>query len=96
MPQFVVIARDANDEEALERRTVTRPFHLELAKKMKAAGQLILGGALLDDQEKMRGSVMVVEFETEELLQEWLAIEPYIKNKVWKDIEVKPFKVANI
>jgi hypothetical protein len=96
MPQYFILAKDGTDAEAQSRRLKARPFHLETAKKLKAAGQLILGGATLNESEEMNGSVMVVEFENEQMLYEWLDNDPYVTQEVWKSVEVKPFKVANI
>jgi uncharacterized protein len=56
----------------------------------------VIGGATLDEEGKMRGSIMIVQFETKEEFDNWYASEPYIKDGVWQTIEVKPFRVANV
>jgi uncharacterized protein YciI len=94
MKQFVIIAYDGLDAEASERRKKIRPFHLEGAKLLKDKNQFITGGAILNDDGQMTGSVMIVQFETEEDFQEWYKNEPYITEGVWQNIEVKPFRVA--
>ena len=66
------------------------------AKALKANGNFIVGGAMLDDNEKMIGSVMILQFENDEKMQEWYDNEPYITQGVWKSIEIKPFRVANV
>lgn len=96
MKQYVIIAQDGNDEQALERRQTVRPIHLAGAKKLKDNNNFVIGGAMLDEDGNMRGSVMIVQFETEEDFQNWYNNEPYITSGVWKNIEVKPFKVANV
>lgn len=96
MKQFVLIAKDEISDSGLELRKQVRPFHLELANKMKASGNLLMGGAILDLGEKMRGSVMVVQFESEEGLKEWLSKEPYLQEGVWQQYEIHPFKLAII
>lgn len=96
MKQYVIIAQDGRDEEALQRRMAARPRHLECAKKLKAAGRYVTGGAILDEQGTMKGSVMILTFETDEAFQDWYAQEPYITEGVWKSIEVKPFRVAEV
>jgi uncharacterized protein len=96
MLQYVVIAEDGTDEQALSRRMEARPAHLEGARNLKANDQFLIGGAILDDQGTMRGSVMIVQFETEADLNEWLSREPYINGKVWQSIQVKRFKVADV
>lgn len=96
MKQYVIIARDGNDKDALDRRMNTRPVHLAGARQLKANNQFILGGAMLNDAGQMEGSVMIVQFETEEQFRHWYNNEPYITTGVWKSIEVKPFKVADV
>ncbi len=96
MKQYVIIARDGNDEDALNRRMQTRPVHLAGAAALKANNNFVIGGAMLNNTGQMEGSVMIVQFETEEQFNHWYANEPYIVNGVWKTIEVKPFKVADV
>ena len=96
MKQYIIIARDGTDPGALNRRMETRPVHLKGAAALKANNQFVLGGAMLNDAGQMEGSVMIVQFETEAAFQEWYANEPYITAGVWKQIEVKPFRVAEV
>ncbi|MCU0326391.1 MAG: YciI family protein [Spirosomaceae bacterium] len=96
MQQYVIIAHDGIDENALDRRMNIRPFHLDGAKKLKENGNFVIGGAMLDDNGKMIGSVMIVQFETEAELRQWEATEPYIVDGVWAKYEIKPFRVANV
>ena len=94
--QDLIIAQDGKDEGALDRRKEVRPLHLAGAKKLKEHGNLVIGGAMLDDEDNMRGSIMIVQFETTEDFQKWYDNEPYITGGVWKTIEVKPFRVADV
>jgi uncharacterized protein YciI len=96
MNQYVIIAKDGTDAGALDRRMAARPVHLAGAKKLKAADQFVVGGAILNNAGQMEGSVMIVQFETEEQFREWYEQEPYITAGVWKTIEVKPFRVADV
>jgi uncharacterized protein YciI len=96
MKQYLIIAHDGKDENALERRKNVRPNHLAGAKKLKENNNFIIGGAILDDDDNMRGSIMIVQFETQEDFQRWHDNEPYITQGVWKEIEVKPFRVAEV
>lgn len=96
MKQYVIIAQDGNDDEALERRKNVRPVHLAGARKLKENNNFIIGGAMLDDDGNMRGSIMIVQFETQDEFQHWYDNEPYITGGVWKTIEVKPFRVAEV
>lgn len=92
--QYLIYAWDGTDEGAQERRQNIRPFHLEGAKKLKANGNFIIGGAMLDENGNMKGSTMIVEFSNEEELKKWMDEEPYITQGVWQKIEVHPFRVA--
>ena len=47
--QFLIVAHDGTDDEALDRRMAVREAHLEGARKRAASGMTILGGAMLDD-----------------------------------------------
>jgi uncharacterized protein len=96
MPQYVIIAHDGNDADAMNRRLNTRPSHLQTARSLKEKKQFIIGGAMLNEQQQMKGSVMIVEFDNEEQLQQWMKTEPYIVNNVWKEITVSLFKVADV
>ena len=92
--QFVVIAYDGEDSHAPERRTKARPAHIEGAARMKKDGSMLTGGAMLDDDGAMIGSVMVVDFPSRAELDAWLASDPYVTGNVWRRIEVRPFRVA--
>ena len=94
MNQYLITAYDGTDENALERRMNVRPFHLEGAKKLKEDGNFIIGGAMLNEEGKMIGSTMILQFENLSELQNWIDNEPYLLQKVWEKFEVKPFRIA--
>jgi uncharacterized protein len=96
MPQYLIIARDGTDADAFTRRMNVRPAHFDGARQLKANNNFIIGGAILDDNGKMAGSMMVVQFDSEDELLHWMQHEPYITGNVWQNIEVKPFKVADV
>jgi uncharacterized protein YciI len=96
MKQYVVVAQDGRDEAALDRRMAIRPEHFAGAKALKANNNFIVGGAILNDDQKMIGSVMILQFENDEKMQEWYDNEPYVKEGVWQFIEIMPFKVADV
>ena len=94
--QFLLVAFDGTDHEALERRMKARPRHLENVAVLKKRGEFLLGGAILDDQGKMIGSMIVYEFPDRALLDKCLENEPYIINKVWEKIDIRPYRLAHI
>jgi uncharacterized protein YciI len=91
---FVVIAHDHEDEGALERRLKVRPEHMERCEQAVAAGTLLYAVALLDDDERMTGSVMVVDLPTREDVERWLADEPYQVHDIWERIEISRGRVG--
>ncbi len=95
MPQFIVIGHDGTDEGALERRMAARDAHLKVCADSVASGNQLIGAAMMDDVGKMNGSVMVMNFDSREELDEWLKREPYVSGKVWDRIEVIPCKVPD-
>ncbi|HMK68618.1 MAG TPA: YciI family protein [Stellaceae bacterium] len=94
MAQFLVLAYDATDAEAPARRKAARPAHFEGIKPMVAKGEIVVGAALLNDQGGMVGSVVVTEFPSRAELDAWLTREPYVKERVWTKIEVRPVRIA--
>ena len=92
--QFIVTGLDGDDEGALARRTAVREAHLAGVVELKKSGKILFGTAILDDNEKMIGSVMVVDFADRAALDQWLKVEPYVTGDVWRKIEVAPCRVA--
>ncbi len=90
----MLIAYDAKDDDALERRMATREKHFEQVARLKAQGKVHMGGAILDDDGTMIGSTMVLEFPNREAVDAWLEVEPYVTGNVWADIQVLPYKIA--
>jgi uncharacterized protein len=93
--RYVVHAYDHTDADALSRRMAARPDHLAGTLVLREAGQYILGGALLDADGQMIGSMMLLDFETLADLAAWRATEPYIQRGVWARIEINPFRQAH-
>lgn len=92
--QFLVLGYDGSDAQALERRLAVRDAHIALGDKMRDAGKMLYGAAILDDSGKMIGSVLICEFPSRAELDEWLKVEPYVTGKVWQKIEVQNCKVG--
>ena len=88
--QFVVKAYDGLD--MLEKRMEVRPRHLEGMKKL--GKQIICAGGLLDNEGKMKGSALVMEFEDRAALDEYLNNEPYVTEGVWQKIDVEVMNVV--
>ena len=93
---FLLIARDGSDEKALERRLAHREKHLESITKLKEEGKALYGAALIDESGAMKGSVLIMNFATREEFDRYLESEPYVKGKVWQEIEVKTCRVPEL
>ena len=88
--QFIVKAYDG--EGMLEKRMAVRPRHLEGMKKL--GKHILCAGGLLDDEGRMKGSVLVLEFDSRAELDGYLASEPYVTEKVWETVEVEIMNVV--
>ena len=88
--QFVIRAYDGAGK--LDKGMEVRPRHLEGMKKLNE--HIICAGGLLDDEGKMKGSALIMEFESRKELDDYLANEPYVLEKVWEKIEVEPINVV--
>ena len=92
--QFLITAYDYKDEGALERRMSVRPKHLENLGDVMKKGKIISAGGIKDAEGHLIGSVLIMDFETREMLDEYLAGEPYVTGKVWEDIRVETIAVV--
>jgi uncharacterized protein YciI len=87
--QFIVMAYDGKDKDAPARRLAAREAHLKLGKELHAAGMWLYASAILDDNGKMIGSMIVCDFPSRgEMQSQWLSREPYIAGKVWEKIDI--------
>ena len=92
--QFLVTAKDGTDDEAIERRKRVRPTHLEAIAPLVEDGHVLVGGAILNDDGDMIGSMLLVEFPDRSGVDAWLERDPYVTGDVWRDIDVRPFRAA--
>ena len=79
-------------EGMLEKRMAVRPRHLSNLANVK--GKIVCAGGLLTEEGKMKGSVLIMDFDKKEYLDEYLDSEPYISEKVWEKVEVEPMNVV--
>ena len=88
--QFIITAHDGAN--MLEKRMAVRPRHLENLSHIN--GKVICAGGLLDEAGKMKGSVMVMDFDSRDELDRYLKSEPYIVEQVWEKVDVNPINVV--
>jgi uncharacterized protein YciI len=93
---FVILGRDAPD--ALPRRLAARAEHLARLGKLRDEGRLLLAGPMpaieSDDPGPAGfvGSLIVAEFASLADARAWAEADPYIAAKVYRDVEIHPFR----
>ena len=93
---FLITAFDDKDNEAIIRRNNVREQHIEGIKKLIRERKHLYAAAILDDNNKMIGSILIVDYPSKEvLINEWLNTEPYVIGNVWQEIDIKPCKVPD-
>lgn len=88
--QFLIRAYDGAGK--LDKRMEVRPKHLEGMAKL--SDHIISAGGLLDDEGKMKGSALIMDFQSRKELDDYLAGEPYVLAGVWEKIEVESINVV--
>ena len=88
--QFIITAHDG--ENMLAKRMAVRPRHLEGMAKL--GEHIVLAGGLLDAEGKMKGSVLILDFEDRAALDDYLKNEPYVAEHVWEEIKVESMNVV--
>ncbi|WP_028240389.1 YciI family protein [Stutzerimonas azotifigens] len=89
---FAIVARDSTAPGTLEKRLAGREAHMKCILELKAKGVVVDGGALLDNDGRMIGSIVFCEAADRSGVDEYLAQEIYYQQGVWNSIEVTPFK----
>lgn len=92
--QFVVTAFDYTDADALDRRMAQREAHLAGVRKLIMEGRFLSGGAILDDDGRMIGSTLHLDFPDRAALDAQLQSDPYVAGKVWEKIEVRQVRLV--
>ncbi len=82
-----LIARDKTG--SLDTRMANRAAHLDYITQTGIVRQ---AGPLLDKEEQMIGSLLILEVEDMEAAMTWAAGDPYSKAGLFKDVELLPWK----
>ena len=88
--QFILICRDRPG--ALPDRLAARERHMKDVRRLKAEGRILDGGAILDGEGNMCGSVVLCDFTDRNALDAYLAEEVYMREGIWEQVEVLPFR----
>jgi len=93
--QFLVTAYDGTDADAPARRLAARGAHFEGIRSMVDRGEIMSGGAFLSETDNLPiGSIILVEFPSRAELDAWLEREPFVTQKVWQKVDVRPIYLA--
>jgi uncharacterized protein YciI len=91
---FLIHAFDHKDSEAITRRLAAREKHLEGARALHKEGKIVMAGAMIGQNETMMGSVVIVEMDSLEEVEQWLREEIYIQENVWDNVNIYPMRIA--
>ena len=69
-----------------------RPRHL--AGMQAVSEHILCAGGMLDDEGKMKGSVLIVDFPDRAALDAYIGAEPYVVEHVWEKIEIEQLNVV--
>ena len=88
---YVIHCIDKPDSSSL--RQGTRTAHLDYVRETKLV-QFRVGGPFLSPEGAMVGSMLIVESDDPERVQEFVANDPYGKAGLFDHVEVRPWKVT--
>ncbi|HET9122085.1 MAG TPA: YciI family protein [Acidiferrobacteraceae bacterium] len=95
---YAITAHDHAD--SLERRRSARPAHLARLQQLQDQGRLLLAGPFpaIDAEDPgdagFTGSLIIAEFASLEAARVWAADDPYQHDRVYRSIDVRPFRKA--
>ncbi len=93
---YAIIGFDAPN--SLDKRLAVRPEHLARLQALQDDGRLLLAGpfpavdAIDPGPAGFTGSLIVAEFASLQVAQEWAASDPYAATGVFRQISVQPFR----
>jgi len=96
MMLYAIIGRDTPN--SLDKRKAARPEHLARLQALQDEGRLLLAGpfpaadAVDPGEAGFTGSLIVAEFMSLQVAQEWAASDPYAVSGVFGQITVQPFR----
>lgn len=89
----MLYAMIAKDKPGMgDKRTATRPVHLEHLKSM--GQKLVMAGALMGQDGNPEGSLLVLEAESLEAATAIFMADPFVAEGIFGSVEIKPWRVA--
>ncbi|SCA56019.1 conserved hypothetical protein [Candidatus Terasakiella magnetica] len=91
MAYFVVFGTDK--EGVIDKRLETRPVHRQYLRDHGMEGlKVIIGGPTIDKSaEQMNGTMLVVEADTLQQVETFVANDPYCKGGVFETLLIRPW-----
>ena len=86
--QFVILCQDKPD--GLDLRMATRPAHMDYLKLHDA--HILGAGPFLDAADRMCGSMLMVEFETQAQAEAFAAADPYVEAGLFASTEIRRWR----
>ncbi len=93
---YAIIGQDSPG--SLEKRITARPAHVARLQTLQNEGRLLLAGPFpaVDAPDPgaagFSGSLIVAEFATLSVAQEWANADPYVVAGVYAEVRVQPFR----
>ena len=95
---YAIISED--NDNSLPLRAGARGAHIERLRQLVAEGRLLIAGPhpAVDSEDAgeagFTGSLVVAEFASLEAASQWAQEDPYVAAGVYRDVQVKPFKMV--
>lgn len=92
---FVFFAKDYPN--SISKRMAARPSHLARLQLLEQQNRLVMAGPLLNAeslQEEVEGSLIIAEFNSLAEAKQWIAEDPFVKEGIYSEVNVKPFKLV--
>ena len=87
---FIVYTED--EDNSLHIRQAVRDDHLAWLNNTPSHITLLTAGPWLDDEDVMRGSLLIVGADTKQAVINWLSNDPYKSAGLTKSVMVKTYK----
>ncbi|MFK7866061.1 MAG: YciI family protein [Alphaproteobacteria bacterium] len=90
--QYSLIIHDNPAQGTVEKRVSVRNQHLEKVNSLRQSGNILHGGAILNDAGDMVGSALIVDFPDQAAVEAFIKADIYYEMGVWQDYHIYPIK----
>ena len=93
---YAIIGQDVPNSR--DQRLAARPAHVARLQELQSQGRLLLAGpfpavdAIDPGAAGFTGSLIVAEFPSLSIAQDWAKADPYVAAGVYAEVRVEPFK----